>query len=185
MILSVRRVLLHEYGRYRTHLKALDTESKILRFGAAISNESIDTLCDKIEADKENHVLFCIENDLLEFVAVGHIALQGEMELAFSVWKQHQGQGMGNALMKRCIRYCRTHNVLKGCMICLSHNATIQHLCRKYGIKLQNDHGEILASIELDHPDMLTYVTEQVDSNMAAANYIAKRFSPYRFTSGI
>jgi hypothetical protein len=70
-------------------------------------------------------------------------------------------------------------------MICLNYNATIQHLCRKYGIKLQNDHGEILASIELDHPDMLTYVTEQVDSNMAAADYIAKRFSPYRFTSGI
>lgn len=172
---TVRLVLPHEYGRYRTHLKALDTDSKTLRFGAPMSNEAIDTICDKIEAEKDQHVLFCIENELLEFIAVGHIALGPEMELAFSVWKRHQGQGLGTALMKRVIQYCRVHGNLKGNMVCLSHNSAIQHLCRKHGIKVTTEYGETMADIELDSPNITTYVSEAADNNLAVLDYVGKR----------
>ena len=82
-MLAVRRVLVSEYPKYRKHLKALDTESKYLRFGHPIRDEMIDQLCDQFEADADKNILFCVENDNLDFVAVGHIALQDEMELAF------------------------------------------------------------------------------------------------------
>jgi GNAT superfamily N-acetyltransferase len=177
MLSTVRRVLPHEYGKYRTHLKSLDAESKVLRFGYTVSDDVIDTLCDKFETRPNKHVLFAIENDQLEFVAIGHIALDGDMELAFSVLKDYQGQGMGNELMKRCIQWCRTRNIRKGSMVCLSSNKTIRHLCAKYNISIQNDHGETLADIELAWPDLATYMKEAADNNLGAMDYLHKRFA--------
>lgn len=169
-----------EYPKYRKHLKSLDDSSKHLRFGYMISDEMIDKLCDRFETDTDNNTLFCIEDDQLDFVAVGHIAFQdGEMELAFSVLKEHQGKGMGSLLMKRVIQWCRTHGNLKGCMVCLSSNAAIKHLCLKHGIHIHSEHGETLADIELDHPNITTFITEATDSNMAVIDYLGKRMPKF------
>ena len=173
---AVRKVLVSEYPKYRKHLKALDAESKYLRFGHPIRDEMIDQLCDQFEADADKNILFCVENDNLDFVAVGHIALRDEMELAFSVLKAYQGHGLGNQLFRRVIQWCRTHNRLKGNMVCLSSNSVVKHLCTKYGIRMKNGGGETIASIELDHPDIITYFTEATDSNLAAMDYMGKRF---------
>jgi GNAT superfamily N-acetyltransferase len=172
---TVRRVLPHEYPKYRSHLKALDAESKILRFGSSISDVVIDRLCDKFERYPSKHILFAIENRKLEFIAIGHIALVDGMELAFSVLKKHQGRGFGNLLMKRCIQYCRTHDQLNGNMICLSSNSVIRHLCKKYDISIENDHGESLANIQLLPAGIDTYISETIDNNMSALDYITKR----------
>jgi GNAT superfamily N-acetyltransferase len=172
---TVRRALINEYPKYRKHLKSLDSDSKYLRFGYLISDEMIDHCCDLFEAEPDKHILFCIENDELEFVAVGHIALQDGMELAFSVLKDYQSQGLGNHLFKRVIQWCRTHNKLKGCMVCLSTNRVIKHLCVKYGIHMTSSEGETLADIELDHPGFDTFVTEATDSNLAVMDYVGKR----------
>lgn len=172
---TVRRVLPQEYSKYRTHLKSLDAGSKHLRFGCTMSNEVIDQLCDQFEANTDKNILFCIENEGLEFVAVGHIALQDGMELAFSVLPDYQGHGLGNLLFRRVIQWCRTHNMLKGCMVCLSHNTVIRHLCVKYGIRMKTSHGETLADIELDSPNLDTFVSEATDSNLAVIDYLGKR----------
>ena len=172
---TVRRVLPHEYPKYRKHLKQLDASSKYLRFGYHIQDDMIDKLCAQFEAEPEKNILFAIENDDLDFIGVGHIAIQEEMELAFSVLKGYQGQGMGGLLMKRVIQWCRTHGKLRGCMVCLSTNSVIKHLCTKYGIHMQNEHGETMADIELDSPNITTYITEATDSNLAVIDYLGKR----------
>lgn len=174
---TVRRVLPHEYSKYRKHLKSLDSESKTLRFANPLSDEVIDSLCDKWEVDHAHNILFAIEDNNLDFVAVGHVAMYDEMELAFSVLKEYQGRGMGSLLMKRVIQWCRTNGNLKGCMVCLSTNAAIKHLCLKHGIHIHSEHGETLADIELDHPSITTYLTEATDSNLGAMDYLGKRFA--------
>lgn len=174
---TVRRVLEHEYPKYRKHLKALDRDSKTLRFANPLSDEIIDQLCDKWEADHEHNILFCIENDNLDLIAVAHIAIdeKHEMELAFSVLKENQGQGLGTHLMKRAIQWCRTHGFLEGSMVCLSSNNVIRHLCKKHGIHTESEYGETLADIHLDHPSLNTYVEEATDSNLAVMDYFGKR----------
>jgi GNAT superfamily N-acetyltransferase len=174
---TVRRVLPHEYPKYRSHLKLLGTESKVLRFGIPVSDQVIDTLCDKFETCSNQHVLFAIENDSLEFIAVGHIALEGEMELAFSVLEDYQRQGLGNLLMKRCIQYCRTHHILKGSMVCLTSNTRIKHLCKKYDITMENCSGETLAEIKLPIATPMTYVNEVAENNLGMADYLTKRMT--------
>jgi len=172
---TVRRVLPYEYPKYRLHLKCLDSESRTLRFASPINDHVIDKLCDGFEADPSKHVLFAIENCRLEFIAIGHISLDGDMELAFSVLKKHQGRGFGNLLIKRCIQYCRTHNILKGYMVCLSTNTAIRYLCRKHGITVENDQGESLANIQLPPAGINTYINETIDNNISALDYITKR----------
>lgn len=178
---TVRRVLPHEYAKYCQHLQSLDTDSKILRFGYQVKDEIIDQLCQQIELDQDHHILFCIENTDLEFIAVGHIALSDNMELAFSVLKEYQNQGLGSALMKRCIQWCRTHNILQGEMVCLTSNRAIRHLCSKHGITMSNDNGETMATIHLAPADAGTYIGEVVDQNLAVVDWLAKRTMPALF----
>ena len=172
---TVRRVLPYEYPKYRTHLKALDPEAQLLRFGFQIKEESLDAFCDGVEADPDNHVLFCVENSDFEFVGIGHIAFGNDMELAFSVLKEYRGQGMGDALMSRCIQYCRTHNVLKGKMICLSHNTPIKKLCAKHDIVMSSEYGETQGEIELPAPDLTAYINEQIAAQTAIFDFVIKR----------
>ena len=54
--------MVHEYSKYSRHLKSLDSESKLLRFGHKVSDEYIDKLCNEVERDPLNHILFCIED---------------------------------------------------------------------------------------------------------------------------
>lgn len=171
----VRRVLSHEYTKYRTHLQTLDAESNRLRFGVLTSASVIDQFCDGIDQNAADHILFCVENHQLEFVGIGHIVVGPAMELAFSVLQDYQGQGIGSALMARCIQYCRTHGILTGSMVCLSYNSTIKHMCIKHGIKLTTEHGETMAAIELPSPEFVTYFNEGLDHNLAAMDYVTKR----------
>lgn len=180
----VRRVLPHEYHKYRKHLLALDADSRSLRFSAPVSDDAINRICDKFEADPDKHVLFAIEDPGLKFVAVGHIALFDEMELAFSVLKEHQGQGMGNRLMERVIQYCRTHSILKGHMVCLPHNTAIRHLCRKHGIHIHTDHGDVVGDIDLDQANVVTFIDEVTSSSLGMIDYLSKRaLRPWTFAS--
>ena len=175
MTFVVRRVLPNEYPKYTAHLLALDADSRYLRFGFNVKDETLLRLCEGFEKNPKQHVLFCIEDYELNFIAIGHVAKGDEMELAFSVLKEYQGQGIGDKLMKRCIRYCRTHKILKGNMVCLSHNKAIKHLCTKNRIHFTNDHGESEANIHLDEPSLNTYINESLAINSGALDYLGKR----------
>ena len=163
-----------EYSRYRKHLLALDDSSRYLRFGYQIRDEMIDILCDKFEANPKDHKLFVIENDDLEVIAAGHISLESnELELAFSVLKEYQGQGMGSSLMARCIEWCQNRGIKGGCMVCLSTNAAIKKLAAKHGI-LVNDHGETLADITIPSATPASVINELAVSNIAKIDHLGK-----------
>jgi GNAT superfamily N-acetyltransferase len=153
---------------------ALDSASRYLRFGHNVSDEVINKLCDRFEANPQQHKLFVVENDDMEAVGVGHISLEGEqMELAFSVLNSYQGQGIGSALMKRCVEWCQNRNIKDGCMTCLSSNAAIKRLASKHGILVQ-EHGEVLADIKIPEPNAFSVMHEVVESNVARLDHLGK-----------
>jgi GNAT superfamily N-acetyltransferase len=175
MTFVVRRVLLNEYHKYTAHLKALDPDSRVLRFGFSMKEETLDKLCKNFEDNAKKHILFCVEDDNLDFIAIGHVALGDEMELAFSVLKEYQGQGIGDKLMKRCINFCRLHGYLRGCMVCLSHNKAIKHLCVKNGIRIHSEFGETMGDITLNTANLNTVMLEVENVNRAVIDYGLKR----------
>lgn len=163
-----------EYHRYRIHLLALDETSRYTRFGFMIRDESINQLCDKFEANAHEHKIFVIEDDQLNVIAAGHIALEGgETELAFSVLKEYRQQGMGSSLMSRTIEWCQNRNIKGGCMVCLSSNIAIKKLASKHGV-LINDGGETLANITIPDPTPVSIMHEVVDSSMARVDHYTK-----------
>lgn len=175
MSVIVRRVLPHEYPKYLTHLKTLDQNSRTLRFAHPVGEYAIEEWYKSVEENKEKHVLFCVENRKLEFVGIGHIALDKNPELAFSVLKKYQGRGIGSALMDRCIQWCRINGILKGYMLCLSHNTTIKHLCKKQGLVMHSEYGETTAEVDLREASLATYVKEGFDQNLGMIDYMSKR----------
>jgi GNAT superfamily N-acetyltransferase len=169
----VYKLLPTEYSRYRSHLLALDTDSRYKRFGFHIQDEVINKLCDGFESAPDSHRIFVIENENLEVVAAGHISLDGETELAFSVLKEYQGQGMGSALMKRCVEWCQNRDIKTGCMVCLSTNTAIKKLAAKYGI-LANYGGDTMAAITIPKSNAYSLYNEMVDSNLARLDHLGK-----------
>lgn len=170
----VYRLRPEEYHRYRQHLLALDDTSRYTRFGVMINDEVINQLCDRFEANTKEHKIFVIEDELLNVVAAGHIALEGgETELAFSVLNEHRKQGMGSSLMARCIEWCQNRNIKGGCMVCLSSNTAIKKLASKHGV-LVNDGGETLANITIPQATAASVIHEVVDSNMARISHLGK-----------
>jgi GNAT superfamily N-acetyltransferase len=139
-----------------------------------IKDEIIEQLCDRFQADPRNHKIFVIENEQLEVVAAGHIALEDNTtELAFSVLKEYRKQGMGDALMKRTIEWCQNRNIKGGCMVCLSTNAAIKALAKKHGV-LINQGGETLANISIPEATPTSVMHEVVESNMARLDHMTK-----------
>ena len=170
----VYRLRPSEYHRYRKHLLSLDEESKYTRFGFPIRDEVINRLCDKFESNPADHKIFVIEDEDLNVVAAGHIALEGdETELAFSVLKEHRKKGMGSALMSRCIEWCQNRGIKGGCMVCLSTNTAIKKLAGKHGV-LINDGGETLANIAIPESNPISVYNELVDSNLARLDHLGK-----------
>lgn len=171
---TVYRLTPQEYPRYRTHLLALDPASRYNRFGHAAQDTVINMLCDRFETNTANHKLFVVENDDVEVVGAGHISIEGQqMELAFSVLAPYQGQGIGSALMQRCVEWCQNRNIKTGCMTCLSTNSAIQRLARRHGILVQ-EHGEVLADIKIPDPDAFSVMHELVESNVAGLDHLGK-----------
>ena len=163
----------HEYGRYRKHLLALDDASRYTRFAYSITDEMLNRLCDGIEANPRQHKIFVIENDSLEIVGVGHIALEGETELAFSVLKAYQNMGLGSALMARCIEWLQNRSIKNTHMTCLATNTAIRKLASKHGV-LVNDHGEVLADITIPNPNPASVIHEVMDSSLARFDHYTK-----------
>lgn len=164
-----------EFHRYKLHLLSLDEESRYMRFGYPIRTEQIISLCNKWREEADKHVIFAIENEDLEVVGVAHISLLDDpAELAFSVLKECQGQGMGDALMKRAIEYCQNHNIKHGCMVCLGSNDKIRGLARKHGILVKTEYGDASAEISIPDPSPLSIWQEAVSDSIAKFDHLGK-----------
>lgn len=175
MIYNIYKLPRSEFGRYRAHLLLLDLESRYLRFGFQIKDESINQLCDQWRLNLDEHKIFAIENDNMEIVAVAHISLTDDVpELAFSVFKEYQGQGMGDALMKRAIEYCQNKGIKQGSMVCLSTNSKIKRLARKNGVLVSSDGPDSYGEVEIPDPSPISYWHEYVEDNLGKLDHLGK-----------
>ena len=171
---TVYRLTHIEYGKYRQHLKQLDADSRYLRFGYPVKDEVIDTICDRIEHSPLKHKIFVIEDDDCRVIAAGHISLEDEpVELAFSVLKEYQGQGMGSALMARCIEWCQNRSIKTGCMVCLSRNTAIKKLAKKHGVLVESA-GDVEATLTIPTPNVGSVFKEVTEDNIAMFDHLGK-----------
>ncbi len=175
MTYNIYKLPATELDRYRAHLLMLDQESRYMRFGFHISNDVINQLCEKWKLSPHKHKIFAIEDNNLDIVGVAHVSLEDEIpELAFSVFKEHQGKGMGDALMKRAIEYCQNKGIKQGCMVCLGINDKIKRLARKNDVLVKSQDGDSIGEISIPSPTPLSIWHEYVEDNMAKLDHLGK-----------
>lgn len=175
MTYTIYKLPSNEFFRYRTHLLSLDEESRYMRFGFHIKNDTINQLCEKWQLNADKHKIFVIENDNMEVVAVAHISLEDDIpELAFSVFKEYQSQGMGDALMKRAVEYCQNKGIKQGCMVCLGTNDKIKRLARKNNVLVKTEDGDSQGAIEIPGPTPVSIWHEYVVDSVAKIDHLGK-----------
>lgn len=175
-MLPIRQLYFTEFDKYISHLINLDEGSKLLRFGYRIKDEAIYNFVNAIKENYDSNILFGVEDASLNIVAIGHISIYktNKVELAFSVLKEYQNRGYGNALINRCIEWCQNRNITEGMMVCLPQNKIIQHLARKNSIKIHNDYNEVTAKIEIPGMTVQSLFHEAFVDNLATFDHIMK-----------
>lgn len=171
----IRKIFKHEIALYEQHLLALDANSKHMRFAYPIKDESISEFIKTVEKDFDNHCIFVAESLNCEVIAVGHVSIVGDKtELAFSVLPAYQGQGVGSAMMDRCVTWCQNRGITNVYMVCLSSNAAVRKLATKHGLKMQSEYGETVADATLPNLTPFTILNEVTESSIANFAYLQR-----------
>lgn len=153
-----------------SHFLRLDLESRSSRFCTPISDENMSNYVKKIDF---NNGIFGIFNENLDIIGLGECVFFKQQdkltaELAFTVEKEYQGNGLGNKLMKRVVQYANSRDVHELQMYCIRTNQAVLHLAKKYNLVPQYDGTEISGVVKT--PDVLPLIStinEQFEDNIA------------------
>lgn len=152
------------------HFLRLDSESRSSRFCSSISDENMTNYVNKI--DFKNGI-FGLFNENLEIIGLGECVFFKDKdkltaEVAFTVEKEYQGNGLGNKLMKRVVQYANSRDVHELQMYCIRTNQAILHLAKKYKLVPQYEGTEISGVVKT--PNILPFIStmnEQFEDNIA------------------
>lgn len=139
---------------YSRHLKNLTDEDKISRFGYLITDHMIDQLILGMCYNPSEHELWYARTDDTR-VGWGHLARNpdGSWELAVSVEKEYQRQGIGNKLIQEMLEFAKFHHISEIYMHCIEDNRVIQHLASKHDLTTRRrGAGERTALLEVPEP---------------------------------
>ncbi len=153
---------IYKISDYARHLKSLDQEDRYSRFGHPASDYNIDQLILNMCYNPTDHELWYARTDE-QRVGWGHMAKNqdGTWELAVSVAKEHQRQGIADKLMSEMIVWAKFHHVPEVFMHCIENNKVIQHLATKHELKLkERGDGERTAAIEVPEPNLVEVSTQ-------------------------
>lgn len=160
--MQIHRTNIYKVGEYSRHLKELAPEDKISRFGYPVSDHSIDQLALMMCYHPADHELWYARDDG-ERVGWGHMAKNddGSWELAVSVQKGFQRQGIGNQLITEMLAWAKFHHISQVYMQCIEDNRVIQHLANKNELRTRSrGGGERVAAIEVPGPTILEANTQ-------------------------
>jgi RimJ/RimL family protein N-acetyltransferase len=153
-MIYIQHTNIYKIHDYSTHLKSLPDEDKFSRFGYIIKDQSIDQLILDMCCHPEDHELWYARTDDTR-VGWGHMAknIDGSWELAVSVQKDYQRQGIGNKLIIEMLDWAKFHKIPEVYMHCIEDNKVIQHLASKNNLKQKfRGDGERTSAIEVPEP---------------------------------
>lgn len=152
------------------HFLRLDINSRSSRFCSPMTDENIGIYVKKI--DFKNGI-FGVFNDNLDIIGVGECVFFKEKEkqtaeVAFTIEKDYQKNGLGNRLMKRVVQYANSRDVHELQMYCLRSNKAVLHLAKKYNLVPQYEGSEMSGVVTT--PQVMPLISgfnEQFEENVA------------------
>lgn len=153
-MIYTHRTNIYKIPDYSRHLKNLTDEDKISRFGYLITDHMIDQLILNMCYHPNDHELWYARTEDTR-VGWGHLARNpdGSWELAVSVDRDYQRQGIGNKLIAEMLEFAKFHQISEIYMHCIEDNRAIQHLAEKHELKTrERGAGERTAALEVPEP---------------------------------
>jgi len=147
----IRRLATFERDRIRDHLLRLGDEDRHLRFGGHATLERIDTHCAGLDLARVVVLGYLVAS---EARGIGELSpLPGAWpraaEVAISVERPFQGQGIGSALLRRLSQAARNRWIRRLHMLCLLDNGRMVRLARQLESRRSFEEGQIAASLAL------------------------------------
>ena len=154
----------YELRRYEYYLKSRNADSLSMYFGCAISKESITQLVDHMVENSDNHKVIVAEDYQMEVVGTIHMAIVNdqEVELGIMVSEAYRGMGVSTILMDYALNWCRNRGYDSVTMFCLSYNAPILHVVKKYGLEISKTLGNSEAKVALPRANIFTLGRENL-----------------------
>jgi RimJ/RimL family protein N-acetyltransferase len=177
----VRELSSADRERLLTHFIALNEDDRLLRFGQVVPDHVIEHYVNGIDFSRDT--VFGVFDDRLELIGVGHLAyLRNESdedkrtaEFGVSVLESARGRGVGTKLFERAAIRSRNTRVTTLYMHCLSRNATMMHIAKKSGMKIEYAYGEADAYLTLPPADQSSIMAELLQEQSAVFDYAMKR----------
>ncbi|RQV71303.1 N-acetyltransferase [Burkholderia cenocepacia] len=175
----VRELASKDREQMLTHFLSLDEEDRLLRFGQMVPDHVIENYVRTLDFGRDT--VFGVFDHDLELIGVGHLAyLPGEgdtrtAEFGVSVLESARGRGVGSKLFERAAIRSRNTHVTMLYMHCLSRNATMMHIAKKSGMRIEYAYGEADAYLSLPPADHSTIIAEMLQEQAAVFDYAMKR----------
>lgn len=161
-MITIQHGNIYKISDYARHLKNLSQEDRYSRFGYQASDYNIDQLILGMCYHPKDHELWFARNDE-QRVGWGHMAKNqdGTWELAVSVDREFQRQGVADMLMSEMLAWAKFHSIPEVYMHCIENNKVIQHLATKHELKTkERGDGERTAAIEVPEPNFVEVNTQ-------------------------
>lgn len=175
-MITVNHTNIYKISDYSKHLKSLTDEDKLSRFGYKVTDYNIDQLILSMCYHPKDHELWYVKIDDVR-VGWGHMSKNKDdsWELAVSVNKDYQRQGIGDALIKEMIVWAKFHHIPEVYMHCIEDNRVIQHLAKKHELKTrERGGGERTAAIEVPEPGFFESQTQLIKEQAEIVSEINK-----------
>lgn len=155
-----------EYSMYGDWPLRQDPETLRNYFGIAVTPGFVRNLVDRVEFSPGKHQ-FLVAEDGSNWVGALHMAmnLNADIEFGIIVDREYRGRGIADQLMDEAVTWAQNRRYKRLYLHCLSWNQPIKHLCKKYGLEIQDRDGSGEVNVELPPPSMLS-----VGKELALAN---------------
>jgi RimJ/RimL family protein N-acetyltransferase len=159
----------YEIRRYEYFMRERNYDSRSMYFGCPIKDESITKLVDHMIANNSHHKVIVAEDEYFDVVGTIHIAIinNTEVELGVMVSEAYRGLHISTKMMDFALNWCRNRGFLGIYMHCLSYNAPLLHLVKKYGLEITSQLGDSEAVIKLPSANIFTLGRENLDVQQA------------------
>jgi GNAT superfamily N-acetyltransferase len=174
MAIPVQRLGAIAASQYLEHLLALPPGDARLRFGSAISAETIAKYVQGIDFDTDE--VFGVYGDGMTLVGAAHLAFSGDeaAELGVSVLPGQRGRGVGVALVARAAEHARNRRVRRLFMHCLAENVVMIHIARRANMDVVIDLGDADAHVALPPADSRSMHNELLADRVALYDFALK-----------
>jgi len=178
VLVPIRSLGVNHRERIATHLLALDTHDRYLRFGFPAGDEQIQRYVESLNFERDD--IFGIYNRRLELIAMAHLAFASEPDLAacaefgVSVLKSARGRGYGARLFDRAAMHARNQGVSRLFIYALSENTAMLRIASNAGATVERDGSESEAHLHLQPATMDSHLSEMVAEQVAQTDYRIK-----------